>query len=91
MPGRDGTGPLGYGPMTGRGLGPCGRGLAFRRGFGMGFGRGLGWRYWRYWRPAPFSGVSLNRDEELRILEEEKRSLEEELRAIESKIRELKG
>lgn len=30
MPARDGTGPLGYGPKTGRGFGPCGRGL--RRG-----------------------------------------------------------
>ena len=32
MPGRDGTGPLRRGPMTGWGFGPCGRGL--RRGFG---------------------------------------------------------
>lgn len=24
MPGMDGTGPAGQGPMTGRGLGPCG-------------------------------------------------------------------
>lgn len=24
MPGMDGTGPTGQGPMTGRGLGPCG-------------------------------------------------------------------
>ena len=32
MPNRDGTGPLGRGPLTGRGFGPCGRGL--RRGFG---------------------------------------------------------
>jgi len=33
MPKRDGTGPYGNGPMTGRGLGPCG---AFnqRRGYG---------------------------------------------------------
>ena len=36
MPGRDGTGPLGGGPLTGRGLG-----LACRRGFGRGFGRGF--------------------------------------------------
>lgn len=41
MPGFDGTGPLGYGPMTGRGLGPCGRGL--RRGFGFYGGRRRGW------------------------------------------------
>ena len=25
MPNRDGTGPLGKGPRTGRGLGPCGK------------------------------------------------------------------
>ncbi len=48
MPRRDGTGPLGFGPMTGRGLGVCtgvnapiyGRG--FGRGLGLGFGRGFG-------------------------------------------------
>ncbi|MHB1314534.1 MAG: DUF5320 domain-containing protein [Christensenellales bacterium] len=51
MPGRNGTGPMGNGSMTGRGLGPCrganaagygtgqGLGLACRRGFGRGFGR----------------------------------------------------
>ena len=57
MPRRDGTGPMGAGPMTGRGLGLCtganavkygaglglglGLGLACRRGFGRGFGRGI--------------------------------------------------
>ena len=35
MPYQEGTGPLGRGPLTGRGFGPCGRGL--RRGFGGGF------------------------------------------------------
>ena len=35
MPGFDGTGPMGYGPLTGRGLGPCGCG----RGRGFGFRR----------------------------------------------------
>ncbi|MEM2916545.1 MAG: DUF5320 domain-containing protein [Candidatus Woesearchaeota archaeon] len=45
MPGFDGTGPMGLGPMTGRGMGLCGRGfrLGFGRGFGR-FGRGFGWR-----------------------------------------------
>ncbi|MFP4424227.1 MAG: DUF5320 domain-containing protein [Candidatus Woesearchaeota archaeon] len=43
MPGRDRTGPSGSGPMTGRGLGPCGGRRAIRgRGLGRGFGRGLG-------------------------------------------------
>ena len=36
MPYQDGTGPRGMGQLTGRGFGPCERGL--RRGFGMGFG-----------------------------------------------------
>jgi hypothetical protein len=54
MPGGDRTGPEGWGPMTGRGMGYCtgnnspgytrpgyrGRG----RGFGGGLGRGRGWR-----------------------------------------------
>jgi hypothetical protein len=55
MPRRDGTGPIGTGSMTGRGLGFCtgttavkygaglgiGLGLACRRGFGRGFRRGF--------------------------------------------------
>ena len=54
MPGGDGTGPLGLGPMTGRRAGYCagyptpgyanpgpGRGWGF--GYGRGFGRGSGW------------------------------------------------
>jgi len=57
MPRRDGTGPMGAGSMTGRGLGTCtgadtakfgagyerglGSGLACRRGFGRGLGRGI--------------------------------------------------
>jgi hypothetical protein len=52
MPARDQTGPLGQGPMTGRGLGICGAHrnanntnnlrLGLRRGYGRGVGRGLG-------------------------------------------------
>lgn len=41
MPGWDGTGPLGDG-RPGRGLGPCGRGLARGRGAGRGMGLGMG-------------------------------------------------
>ena len=47
MPGRDQTGPSGYGPMTGRATGRCGasgneggRGLGMGRGAGRGMGRG---------------------------------------------------
>jgi len=58
MPGGDGTGPAGMGPMTGRAAGYCagypapgyanpmpGRGFGFGRGRGFGFGRGLGLRF----------------------------------------------
>jgi hypothetical protein len=56
MPGFDGTGPRGEGPLTGGGRGFCAtegwtgrRGLGLRRGAryrgaGYGTGRGLGWR-----------------------------------------------
>lgn len=54
MPGFDGTGPMGVGPTTGRGLGPCnnansgrpayGRGRGGGMGRGMGRGRGFGLR-----------------------------------------------
>ncbi len=45
MPGRNGTGPMGAGPMTGRGFGVCaGNGIQTRPRFGLGFGcrRGFG-------------------------------------------------
>ena len=41
MPGGDGTGPIGRGPMTGRAGGGFGRGGG-RRGLGGGFARGSG-------------------------------------------------
>ncbi len=62
MPGGDRTGPLGAGPVTGRGAGfcagyglpgylnPVGRGFGRGAGFmgGFGGGRGRGWRH-QYW------------------------------------------
>lgn len=50
MPGMNGTGPMGQGPMTGRGMGVCqgyglgkgiGQGLGCRRGIDRGMGRGV--------------------------------------------------
>ncbi len=64
MPGGDGTGPAGRGPMTGRAAGLCagnqmpgyanpgvgyGRGLGFGRGRGRGFGRGYLGRGRGFW------------------------------------------
>jgi hypothetical protein len=42
MPRGDGTGPLGYGPMSGRGVGVCTGVNAGGYGAGMGFGGGRG-------------------------------------------------
>lgn len=54
MPFGDGTGPMGMGPLTGRGAGYCagfptagaynpyGGGYGYGRGFGFGYGRGFG-------------------------------------------------
>ena len=92
MPGRDGTGPWGEGPLTGRGLGPCGRGLAFRRGLDRGFGRGRGsgWRCWPYYS-RQYTGVKVTKEEEIKMLEDEVKVLEEEKENITRRIKELKG
>ena len=66
MPGQDGTGPAGYGPRSGRGLGPCGRG--FRRGFG------------RCW--APYTYYQPTKEEEVKVLEAEKAEIEARLKEL---------
>jgi len=67
MPRQDGTGPMGFGPRTGRGVGPC--------GFGAGPAcscRGCGCGYRRFASPK----------NELSALENEEKMLEEELSAV---------
>jgi hypothetical protein len=92
MPRRDGTGPMGRGALTGRGLGSCigagavrfgaglgaglGMGFACRRGFGWGFGRGLALD-----ETSPEGKKGL--------LEEQKHVLKERLEAIERQIENL--
>ncbi len=66
MPGFDKTGPRGQGPMTGRGLGPCGGGMAWGRGCGCGYG------YRRFF----------SQTEEKEMLEQEAEMLEQELKAV---------
>ena len=68
MPKLDGTGPMGQGPRTGRGLGSCGGGMG--QGCGCMFGRGFGFR--RFFSPK----------NQLIDLEDQERMLEEELEAI---------
>ena len=81
MPGFDRTGPMGYGPRTGRGFGPCGRGLGFRRGFGMGFVRG-------YSGYGP-SAYAPTKEQEIADLNAEKEAIHQELREIEARLKEL--
>lgn len=76
MPGKDKTGPLGEGPATGRGLGPCGR-LSARR-YGLGSGRGRLYKGF-----APENTIDLSRDEQKRILEAEKQEIEKRLKELE--------
>lgn len=52
MPGFNGTGPLGAGPMTGRGRGYCMSYIVPDTGFTPGFCRGGGGRGRRYWYNA---------------------------------------
>ena len=78
MPGRNGTGPQGAGPLTGRGLGPCGRGLARGRGGWFGCGLGFGRRWTQIDEKAAL-------DEEEQILKEELAQIQEEKKALGNK------
>lgn len=81
MPNRDSTGPQGLGPMTGRGMGPCGNGIA--RGCGRGLGRGFG-------RGPGFQGrVVLSKDEEKKILQANLETIESEKESIKKRLEEL--
>lgn len=102
MPAFDGSGPRGFGPMTGRGLGYCsgvrvlprngyyGRGRGFGGGYGRGFGRGFGYGY-RDAYVAPYETesypVASNQKE---WLIEQKEVLENELKEISNQLDKLK-
>lgn len=58
MPRGDGTGPMGRGPMTGRGLGFC-AGLAVPALMGLAFGRGRGGRGGGWGRRNMFHATGL--------------------------------
>ena len=84
MPIKDGTGPMGQGPMTGRGCGPCGQGLAVRRGFGRGMGRRC------FGCPFLNKSVELSKEEQKKVLEAELKELEEEKADVEKELASLK-
>lgn len=83
MPGRDGTGPMGDGAMTGRRLGACvgrnGAGLGARMGRGLGLGcrRGRGGRFGRV-----FTGGRPTPETERELLQKERDCLADRIAAI---------
>lgn len=82
MPRFDGTGPFGFGPGTGWGLGPCSAGMAFRRGLRRRFYPN------RFFMRTPY--FPLDKKEEKELLEEELEILEEEIKAIKERLNQLK-
>ena len=104
MPGFDGTGPRGMGPMTGGGRGFCspwgvGRGYGFGQGYG--FGRGMPYPASGNW---PYAGTpmgvmpgvdpyapQMTREQELDFLRSQAEAAGEQLAQISAKIKELEN
>lgn len=80
MPGRDGTGPLGMGSMTGRRMGFC-----VGSGFGArGMGRGRGWFYGASFPDqAPYPEAGKN------YLKNRAEALQAELESVRKRLSEL--
>lgn len=76
MPGRNGTGPIGQGSLTGRGMGICGGNNPSGKGYAQGFGlgRGLG------------SGRGCGRGLGRNLFEERQRALEDQLADLRGKL-----
>ncbi len=99
MPRGDGTGPMGMGSMTGRGMGYCSGysvpGYANSVGFGYGFGRGRGFRRMFYATGMPgwtrlgyptYTGVREDGIDEKEILNNQADYLEKELQQIKKRL-----
>jgi hypothetical protein len=80
MPRRNQTGPMGMGPMTGRGMGPCGDGSGL--GMGRGYGRVMcGWFYKKY--------QALPKNERKELLKSEIEDLKQEMQMVEEELKQL--
>lgn len=89
MPGGDGRGPLGSGPMTGRGAGYCagfnGPGYAMGRGYGFGFRR---FNRFAFSRRPSFYGPAYFPEDFPAV--DEKESLKAEANYLESQLKQIK-
>ena len=81
MPGLDGTGPQGQGPLTGRAMGKCGSGQAKPSGRGMGrgmgAGQGTGRGFGRGFAGGYVEPVNLSKEEQKKILKAQLKNLDE--------------
>ena len=102
MPRGDRTGPMGSGPMTGRGMGYCavstGPGFTFPEpgygfgrggGFGRGFGRGFGLGRGRGWR-HPYPQATPYSTFQPLTEKQEMDALEEQAKILEDELNHLK-
>ncbi|HEY50978.1 MAG TPA: DUF5320 domain-containing protein [Dehalococcoidia bacterium] len=90
MPGFDGTGPMGMGPMTGGGRGFCspwGIGAAMRA-YGLPRWTPYAPRYYGAYGFRPFV-PRITRESELEFLKRESEALREELKDLEARIAQL--
>lgn len=79
MLGFDKTGPMGMGPITGKGFGPCGMGLGWRKRFGT--GRGMGRYFCWNWPTTP--------EDQKKALADYKKALQEETEDVEKELADL--
>lgn len=88
MPGRDGTGPIGIGSMTGRGMGNCAgngqiQGNGNRRGMCRGNGQGYGVEFKNSNNLSPLP------QDELTLLKQQENILENTLNNVKGRISQL--
>ncbi len=96
MPRGDGTGPMGYGPMSGRGFGFCtggnagryGAGMGYGYGYGYGRGRGFGCR-WGYGVGMNYAADPATAKTQKELLEEQKQLLQNRLDIISKQLENL--
>jgi len=91
MPRQDGTGPMGQGPMTGRGMGNCSP--QGRRGFGQGQGQGQGQgRGWRRWFGFSNQQVSQpTKEEEIGETKSNIQEMEQEIKDMQNYLKDLES
>jgi hypothetical protein len=88
MPGFDGTGPRGLGPMTGGGRGFCSPwGIRTVPG-SYSYPGGVGYPYYGVYRPGPLT-PRMTREQELEFLKTEAQNLRDELNELEARIGQL--